>query len=258
MPVLDLFRLDGRTAIVTGGGRGLGEYMAKGLAEAGASVVLCSRKLDALEEVREEIERAGGRALAVPCDVSDPEDVERAVAAAVEAYGAVDILVNNSGATWGAPAEDMPTEKFDQVMAVNVRGVFLMSQAVGRRMIERGEGGRIINVASVAAYKGGRPGVMQTVGYTASKGAVVSMTRDLAGSWSNHGITVNAIAPGWFPTKMSRGILEKAGEQILASIPLRRYGGPEDIAGVALFLASDASAYMTGQTILVDGGQSIW
>lgn len=258
MSVLDLFRLDGRTAIVTGGGRGLGEHMARALAEAGASVVLCSRKMDALEEVRAGIEQAGGRALALECDVSDPGDVQRVVDGAVAQFGGIDILVNNSGATWGAPAEEMPLDKFDQVMSVNVRGVFLMSQAAGRVMIGQGRGGRIINIASVAAFRGGRPGVMQTVGYTSSKGAVVAMTRDLAGSWSNHGITVNAIAPGWFPTRMSRGLLERAGDQILAGIPLGRYGRPEDIQGAVLFLASDASAYMTGQTILVDGGQSIW
>lgn len=258
MSVLDLFRLDGKTAIVTGGGRGLGEYMAKALAEAGANIVLCSRKLEALEEVRHEIEKAGGRALAVQCDVSEPDDIQQVVEEAVASFGGIDILVNNSGATWGAPAEEMPLEKFDSVMAVNVRGVFLMSQAVGRVMIEQERGGRIINISSVAAFTAGRPGGLQTVGYTTSKGAVVSMTRDLAGSWSNHGITVNAIAPGWFPTKMSRGVLERAGDRLRAGIPLGRFGGPEDIQGVALFLASDASAYITGQTILVDGGQSIW
>lgn len=255
---LDLFRLEGRTAIVTGGGRGLGEHMARALAEAGASVVLCSRKLEALEEVRGGIERAGGRALALECDVSDPDAVQRVVDAAVETFGGVDILVNNSGATWGAPAEEMPLEKFDQVMAVNVRGVFLMSQAVGRVMIGQGRGGRIVNIASIAAFRGGRPGTMQTAGYTASKGAVVSLTRDLAGSWANHGITVNAIAPGWFPTRMSRGVLEAAGDQILASIPLGRYGRPEDIQGAILFLASDAAAFVTGQTLVVDGGQMVW
>jgi NAD(P)-dependent dehydrogenase (short-subunit alcohol dehydrogenase family) len=258
MSVLDLFRLDGRTAIVTGGGRGLGEYMARAFAEAGANVVVCSRKLEACEEVAAELEEAGGHALALQCDISQPEDVQAVVDATIDRFGEIDILVNNSGATWGAPAEEMPLDRFDQVMAVNVRGVFLMSQAVGRTMIERGKGGRMINIASVAAYTAGRPGVLQTVGYTTSKGAVVSMTRDLAGSWSNHAITVNAIAPGWFPTKMSRGVLDRAGDQLRAGIPLGRFGGPDDIKGVALFLASDASAYVTGQTLLVDGGQSIW
>ena len=258
MSVLDLFRLDGKTAIVTGGGRGLGEYMAKAFAQAGANVVLCSRKLEALEEVRAEIEAEGGRAIALQCDVSSADDVRKVVDGALDTFGQIDILVNNSGITWGAPAEEMPLEKFDQVIAVNVRGVFLMSQAVGKAMIARGRGGRIINISSVAAFKGGRPGVLQVVGYSTSKGAVVSMTRELAGSWSNHRITVNAIAPGWFPTRMSKGVLDAAGDQIRAGIPLGRFGEAPDIQGVALFLASDASAFITGQTIMVDGGQSIW
>jgi NAD(P)-dependent dehydrogenase (short-subunit alcohol dehydrogenase family) len=258
MSVAELFRLEGKTAIVTGGGRGLGEYVARGLAEAGASVVLCSRKVDACAAVAQEIERAGGRALPLACDVADPDDVERTVAAAVEAFGGVDVLVNNSGATWGAAPEEMPLEKFDRVMEVNVRGTFLMSTAVARTMIARGAGGAMINVASVAAFTAGRPGALQAAGYSASKGAVVSLTRDLAGSWAHHGIRVNCIAPGWFPTRMSKGVLEQAGDRLLAMIPLARYGGPDDIRGVAVFLASSASAYMTGQTVVVDGGQLIW
>jgi len=255
---LDLFRLDGKTAIVTGGGRGLGQYMAEALSDAGAGVVLCSRKLEALEEVRAEIEGRGGKALALACDVTDPEDVDRVIAETEEAFGRIDVLVNNSGATWGAPAEEMPLEKFDLVVQVNVRGTFLMSQAVGRRMIERGEGGRIVNISSVAGIVGGHPEYMQTVGYNTSKGAVISMTRDLATSWAQHGININAIAPGWFPTKMSGGLIEKFEEKMLEGIPMRRFGKPEDIKGVVLFLASPAAAYITGQTIVVDGGATAW
>lgn len=258
MSALDLFRLDGRTAIVTGGGRGLGEHMARGLADAGASVVLCSRKLEACEAVAREIEAAGGRALPLACDVADEDDVARVVESAVDAFGAVDVLVNNSGATWGAPPEEMPLDRFDQVMAVNVRGVFLMAQAVGRSMIAAGRGGSIVNVSSVAAFKAGRPGGLQASGYAASKGAVISLTRDLAGSWAHLGIRVNCIAPGWFPTRMSQRVLDRAGEQLLATIPLARFGGPDDIAGAAVFLASDASAYVTGHTLMVDGGQMVW
>lgn len=258
MSVLDMFRLDGKTAIVTGGGRGLGEYMALALSEVGANVVLCSRKLDACEEVAGQIIERGGRAIALACDIGDENDVEQVINTATDEFGQVDIVVNNSGATWGAPPEEMPLERFDQVMRVNVRGTFLMSQGVAKQMIEREEGGTIINIASVAAYKGGRPGALQAVGYASSKGAIVTMTRDLAGSWAQYGIRVNAIAPGWFPTKMSRGVLEKAGERLLANIPLGRYGEPPDIQGVILFLASPASAFVTGQTILVDGGQSVW
>ncbi len=255
---LDLFRLDGKTAVVTGGGRGLGQYMAEALSDAGANVVLCSRKLEALEEVKAGIEESGGKALALACDVTNPEDVEKVVSETEGTFGTVDVLVNNSGATWGAPALEMPLDKFDQVVAVNVRGTFLMSQVVGRRMVERGEGGRIINIASVAGLLGGHPDYMQTVGYNASKGAVISMTRDLATTWAQYGINVNAIAPGWFPTKMSGGLIEKFEEKMLDRIPLHRFGGPEDIKGVVLFLASPASAFMTGQTVVVDGGETAW
>lgn len=258
MNTLDLFRLDGKTAIVTGGGRGLGSYMAAALSDAGANVVLCSRKVEPLEEVREEIEASGGKALALACDVTKVEDVEYVVSSAEEAFGSIDVLVNNSGATWGAPPTQMPPEKFDQVMAVNVRGTFLMSQSVGRRMIERESGGTMINISSLAGLVGGHPDYMQTVGYNASKGAVISMTRDLATSWAQYGITVNAIAPGWFPTRMSGGLIEKFEEKMLEGIPLHRFGNPEDLKGVVVFLASPAAAYITGQTIVVDGGATAW
>lgn len=258
MNTLDLFHLDGKTAIVTGGGRGLGRYMAEALSDAGANIVLCSRKKEPLEEVQREIEAGGGKALALECDVTDPEDVEKVVSAAVETFGSVDVVVNNSGATWGAPPADMPVEKFDSVMSVNVRGTFLMCQAVGRRMIEAGSGGAIINISSVAGIVGGHPDYMQTVGYNASKGAILSMTRDLATSWAPHAITVNAIAPGWFPTRMSGGLIEKNEERMLDGIPLHRFGNPEDLKGVVVFLASSAADYITGQTIVVDGGATAW
>ena len=255
---LDLFRLDGKTAIVTGGGQGLGQYMTEALSEAGANVVLCSRNKGTLEEVKEGIVARGGKALALSCDVTEPDDVENVVSEAEERFGAVDILINNSGATWGAPVEEMPLDKFDQVMWVNVRGTFLMSQTVGQRMIGRGEGGKIVNIASIAGLVGGRPDYMQTIGYNSSKGAVISMTRDLATSWAQYGINVNAIAPGWFPTKMSGGLIEQFEDRMLEDIPLRRFGGPEDIKGAILFLASPAASYVTGQTIIVDGGLTAW
>ena len=255
---LDLFRLDGKTAIVTGGGRGLGQYMAEALVDAGANVALCSRKKESCEEVAGELEARGGKALAMACDVTDPEAVEAVVEETVETFGTVDVLVNNSGATWGAPTLEMPLEAFDKVVAVNLRGTFLMSQAVLRRMVERGEGGSIVNLASIAGLLGGHPDYMQTVGYNSSKGAVISMTRDLATGFAREGINVNAIAPGWFPTKMSRGLISQHEEKMLEGIPLGRFGGPEDIKGVLLLLASPAGRYITGQTIVVDGGQTAW
>jgi len=258
MSVLDLFRLDGKTAIITGGGRGLGEYFAEALSEVGANVVLCSRKLAACEEVAREITAKGGKALALECDITKPEDVERVVAATQEHFGAIDILVNNSGATWGAPAEEMPLDKFQHVIDVNIKGTFLMSQLVGKSMIAHGKGGTIINIASVAGLAGGHPKYMRAAGYHASKAAIINMTRDLATSWAQYGITVNGIAPGWFPTRMSQGLLAKFGEQMQEGIPLARFGTPDDIKGVIVLLASPAAAYMTGQTIVVDGGSTAW
>ncbi|HEX4206489.1 MAG TPA: SDR family oxidoreductase [Ktedonobacteraceae bacterium] len=256
MNTQNLFRLDGKTAIITGGGRGLGQYFAEALSDVGANVVLCSRKLAACEQVKQEIEARGGHALALACDITNQNDVEHVIATTQETFGAIDILVNNSGATWGAPAEEMPLEKFASVIDVNVKGTFLISQQVGRAMIARGQGGKIINIASVAGLQGGNPNYINAVGYHASKAAIINMTRDLAKSWARYGITVNAIAPGWFPTRMSRGLVERYEQAMLAAIPLARFGAPDDIKGVMIFLASPAAAYITGQTVVVDGGST--
>ena len=170
--------------------------------------------------------------------------------------GAIDVLVNNAGTTWGAAPEEMPLEGWQKVVDVNLTGAFLCAQAVGRVMIERGSGGRIVNIASVAGLRGAPPEVMNTVVYNATKGGLISFTRDLAWKWARHGITVNAIAPGWFPSEMSRYVLDRHGEAVLASIPLRRYGGEHDLKGAVAYLASPASDYVTGQVLVVDGGQS--
>lgn len=253
MHVLDLFKITGKTAIVTGGGRGLGEQIAVGLAEAGANVVVCSRKVEACEQVKEKLEKLGVKSLALPCDVTNPDDVQRVVQATADEFGRIDILVNNSGATWGAPAEEMPLEAWQKVMNVNVTGTFLMSQAAGKVMI-RQQSGKIINIASIAGLGGTNPEVLNTIGYNTSKGAIITLTKDLAVKWGKYGIHVNAVAPGFFPTKMSKVILERVGKKILENTPLKRFGGEEDLKGAVLFLASRASDFVTGSLIVVDGG----
>ncbi|MCP3029105.1 SDR family oxidoreductase [Halobacillus sp. A5] len=254
MHVMELFKLNGKTAIVTGGGRGLGEQIAEGLAEAGANVVVCSRKKEACEDVAERLEYAYKvKTLALSCNVTDPEDIKDVVDQTLAAFGTIDILVNNSGATWGAPALEMPLEAFQKVMNVNVTGTFLMSQKVGEVMVKQ-ESGKIINIASVAGLGGTDPRFMDTVGYNASKGAVITFTKDLAVKWGSKNIQVNALAPGFFPTKMSKGLLEQGGDFILDRTPLGRFGNEEDLKGAALFLASKASNYVTGDVLVVDGG----
>jgi gluconate 5-dehydrogenase len=253
MHVKELFDLTGKTAIVTGGGRGLGEQIATGLAEAGANVVLCSRKVEACHEVAEKLQQLGVKTLALKCDISNPEDVQNVVKETVENFGKIDILFNNSGATWGTPAVDMPLEAWQKVINTNVTGTFLMSQAVGREMIKE-KSGKIINIASVAGLGGANPAVMDAIGYSTSKGAVITFTKDLAVKWGPYGINVNAIAPGFFPTKMSKVLIERGKDPLLAGTPLRRFGNEDDLKGVAVFLASGASDYITGDVIVVDGG----
>jgi len=257
--VTGLFDLSGKTAIVTGGGTGIGRQMADGLAEAGANLVLCARKAERCEQAAAEIaEQREVRALGLGCDVRDPEQVRTVVEATTREVGNVDILVNNAGTVWGASPEDMPLEGWQKVVDVNLTGVFLFAQAAGRMMIERGDGGAIVNIASVAGLQGGPPEIMNTVAYNASKGGVIAFTRDLACKWAQHGIRVNAIAPGWFPSDMSGYVLDRHGETLQRHIPLGRFGGPEDLKGAVVFLASRASAYVTGHTLVVDGGESAW
>ena len=255
MNVRQLFDLSGKTAIVTGGGSGIGRQMAEGLAEAGANLVLCARKAERCEQAAADLEQLGVRALGLACDVRDPEQIQAVVRRTVEELGSVDVLVNNAGTVWGATPEDMPLEGWQKVVDVNLTGVFLFAQAAGRVMIER-TGGSIVNIASVAGLHGAPPEVVNTVVYHATKGGVIAFTRDLAWKWAQHGIRVNAVAPGWFPSDMSRFVLDSQGEELERRIPLRRFGGPEDLKGAVVFLASPASAYVTGHTLVVDGGQS--
>ena len=253
MHINDLFDLTGKTAIITGGGRGLGEQMAEGLAEAGANIVLCSRKKEACQQVADRLARLDVKTLALTCDISQPEDIKNVVHQTIEIFGRIDILINNSGATWGAPAEEMTLEAWQKVMNINVTGTFLMSQEAGKEMIKQ-KAGKIINIASIAGLGGTDPQYMDTIGYNTSKGAVITFTKDLAVKWGQHNIQVNAIAPGFFPTKMSGAIMEQGKDYFLSQTPLKRFGSEADLKGAAVFLASAASNYITGDILTVDGG----
>lgn len=256
MSVKELFNLGGKVALVTGGSRGLGLQIAEALGEMGAKVALTSRKAEDLNQAAAQLHSLGVETLVIPADLSRPEAAEPLVRQVLERWGQVDILVNNAGATWGAPTVEHPLEAWDKVMHLNLRGVFLLTQAVGKLSMLPRKYGRILNVASVAGLQGNHPQMMATLAYNTSKGGLVNFTRALAAEWAPQGVTVNAIAPGYFPTKMTRGTLEMAGERILQFVPMGRLGGPEDLKGVAVLLASDASAYITGQVIAVDGGIS--
>jgi NAD(P)-dependent dehydrogenase (short-subunit alcohol dehydrogenase family) len=253
--VTELFDLSGRVAIVTGGGSGIGRQMAGALAELGANIVICARKRERCEEAAGELAELGVRTLALRCDVREPSEVQTVVDRTLDELGRIDVLVNDAGTTWGAPAEETPRPGWEKVIDVNLTGLFFMSQAVVRPMTDQG-GGSIVNIASVAALRGSPPGMMDAVAYSASKGGVISLTRDLAWKWAKYGIRVNAIAPGWFPSDMSKVLLERFGDAFLTGIPLGRFGGPDDLKGAVAFLASPASAYVTGHTLVVDGGQT--
>jgi gluconate 5-dehydrogenase len=235
---------------------GLGLQLAHALGEAGAKVVISSRKASDLEEATAELQAAGIDARWIAADCAKEADIARLADETLQRVGDVDILVNNAGATWGAPAEDHPLDAWDKVMNLNVRGYFILSQEVAKRcMIPRGKG-RILNVASIAGLAG-NPSEMKTIAYNTSKGAVINFTRALAGEWGEHGITVNAICPGFFPSKMTYGLLEKLGADKMAQgAPLRRLGDDEDLKGLALLYASDAGKHITGQWMAVDGGVS--
>lgn len=253
---LELFNLKGKVALITGGGRGLGRQIASAYADAGCAIAVCSRKIENCSETAEELQQKGINAKAYACDVTDEMSVGSVVAQVINDFGKIDILVNNSGTTWGAAVEEMPLEAWEKVMKVNVTGTFLMSQQVGRHMIER-KSGKIINIASAAGVKAEPPEVLNAIGYSTSKAAVIHFTKDLARKWGQHQIYVNAIAPGFFPSKMTKVVLQEKGDAIKKKNPLNRIGDDYALRGAALFLATEASDFVTGQTISVDGGSTL-
>lgn len=244
-----LFGLDGRVAIVTGASSGLGERFARVLHAAGATVVMAARRLDRLEQIAEELRSA----VAVRCDVGDEEDRVRLVRTALDIQGRIDVLVNNAGIGRPIPAEDEPLDHFAHVMDINVNALFALSQLVGRQMIEQGHGS-IINIASILGLVASAP--IKQASYTASKGAVVNLTRELAVQWARKGVRVNAIAPGWFPSEMTTDMFEMDSslDYLRRNAPMARGGQEGELDGVLLFLAGAASSYVTGQTVTVDGG----
>ncbi|KQV46807.1 gluconate 5-dehydrogenase [Pelomonas sp. Root1217] len=254
--VQDLFDLSGQVALVTGGSRGLGLQIAEALGEAGAKIMLTSRKAADLEEAAAHLQARGIDTRWVAADASKPEEAQRVVMETMERLGQIDILVNNAGASWGAPAEEHPIEAWDKVMDLNIRSLFVFAQAVAKASMIPRKSGRIINVASIAGL-GGNSAVMKTIAYNTSKGAAVNFTRALAGEWGQYGITVNALAPGFFPSKMTKGLMATIGEEQLAShSPLNRIGDDDDLKGAALLFASRAGKHITGQILAVDGGVS--
>ncbi|HEY9068440.1 MAG TPA: SDR family oxidoreductase [Burkholderiaceae bacterium] len=256
-PVQKLFDLSGQTALVTGGSRGLGLQIAHALGEAGAKIMLSSRKAEDLEQAAAELQAAGIDARWIAADCAKEEDTRRLADETLERMGTVDILVNNAGASWGAPAEEHPVAAWDKVMNLNVRGYFILSQQIARTCMIPKKRGRIINVASIAGLNGNPP-EMQTLAYNTSKTAVIGFTRTLAAEWGKYGITVNAICPGFFMTKMAAGLITALGEQrMAAAAPLRRLGDEDDLKGIALLYASQAGKHITGQWLAVDGGVSV-
>ena len=246
------FNFSGEVALITGGSRGLGFEIAQAFGAAGATVVITARREQWLNEAEQELKGQGVTVHAMICDVADAVSVEQIVQQTLSACGKIDVLVNNAGLTWGAPAENMPLDRWHQVIEANITGTFLMSQAVGRHMLERKKGA-IVNMASVAGLGGGQ---LNTVGYNASKAAVINLTRALAIEWAKKGIRVNCIAPAMFRTRMTEAILDRAEADVAGTMPMGRIGKPGELAPSVLFLASEGASYITGQVIAIDGGRT--
>ncbi|HSQ09898.1 MAG TPA: SDR family oxidoreductase, partial [Burkholderiaceae bacterium] len=250
MALKQLLDLTGRTALITGGSRGLGLQIATGYGEMGARVLISARKTDELDAACTQLRAQGIDASWIAADAAREDELTRLAREAVARLGPIDILVNNAGATWGAPAEDHPLEAWDKVMNLNIRGVFLLTQAIGKACMIPRRYGRIVNVASIAGLLGNPPKLMSTIAYNTSKGALVNFTRALASEWGRHNITVNALAPGFFPSKMTQGVIAHFGAEALARFaPLERIGDDEDLKGAALLFASEAGKHITGQIL---------
>jgi NAD(P)-dependent dehydrogenase (short-subunit alcohol dehydrogenase family) len=256
MSVKNLFDLSGKVALVTGGSRGLGLQMAGALGEMGAKVAITARKQPELDEAAARLRAQDIQVLTVAGDLSSFEQIPEMVDRVLAKFGTIDILVNNAGTTWGAPAEDYPADGWNKVMNLNVDALFFLTQDVGRRCLIPKRAGKIINIASVAGLKGNWPD-MTTIAYNTSKAAVINFTRALAAEWGKYNINVNAICPGFFPSRMSQGLLERIEKAVIARTPLHRLGGEEDLQGAIVFLASEASRHITGHALVVDGGASI-
>ncbi|MCM3619044.1 SDR family oxidoreductase [Sutcliffiella horikoshii] len=255
MEVKDLFNLENKTAIVTGGGKGLGAQIATALAEAGANVIVCSRDLASCQKVSEELKQKGVKSKAMTCDVTKEEEIQHVIDEVVKEFGSLDILVNNSGTSWMAPTLDLPADKWDKVMDVNLKGLFLFSQKAARVMVKQGSG-KIVNIASVSGLGGTDPTFMDTIAYNTSKGGVITFTKDLGVKLARHNIQVNAIAPGMFPTKITKSILEHSAPALKGQIPAKRFGTEHDLKGAAVFLSSRASDYCVGHILVIDGGMT--
>lgn len=255
--VKELFDLKNKVALVTGGSRGLGLQMAEALGEMGARIGITARKKDELDAAVSRLKKMAIDATAFVCDMGKREQVAQLAAAALKHYGRVDILVNNAGATWGAPAEDHPLEAWDKLVNLNLTGAFVLSQQIAKHSMIPNKWGRIINTASVAGLTASDPRVVRTVAYNATKHGLVGLTRQLAAEWGEHGITVNAICPGFFPSKMTRATLDSLAKLVLETTPTKRLGNDEDLKGLVVLLASEASRHITGQAIAVDGGATV-
>ena len=257
MTVKQLLDLNGKSAIVTGGSRGLGLQMAEALGEMGARVAITARRKDELEQAVSHLAKSGIDAVSYVCDMGKRESIPPVAEAMLERFGKIDILVNNAGATWGAPAEEHPLEAWDKLVSVNLTGAFVLTQLIGKRSMIPAKWGRIVNIASIAGLMGQDKRIVRTLAYNTTKGGLVNFTRALAAEWGEYGITVNAICPGFFPSKMTRSTLDTTGALIRDWTPTKRLGNDEDLKGLVVLLASEASRHITGQAIAVDGGATV-